>query len=80
MKPKTLINRKNRLFETYKKHGYKIDDKYRLDAFRIECQQTVESAITYLTTLGNKVNDPNTSQKSYWKIINRVMKNVEPLK
>ena len=49
-------------------------DKYRLDAFRIECQQAVESAkLTYLTTIGNKVNDPNISQKSYWKIINRVM-------
>ena len=71
---KTLLNRKNRLFKTYKKHGYKIEDKYRLDAFRIECQQAVESAkLTYLTTLGNKVNDPNISQKSYWKIINRVM-------
>ena len=51
---KTLLNRKNRLFKTYKKHGYKIEDKYRLGAFRIECQQSVESAkLTYLTTLGN---------------------------
>ena len=50
------------------------EDKDRLDAFRIECQQTVETAkLTYLTTLGNKVNEPNTSQDSYWKIINRVM-------
>ena len=71
---KTLLNRKNRLFKTYKKHGYKIEDTYRPDAFRIECQQAVESAkLTYLTTLGNKVNDPNISQKSYWKIINMVM-------
>ena len=29
--------------------------------------------LSYLTNLGNKVNDSNTSQKSYWKIINRVM-------
>ena len=62
---KTLLNRKNRLFKSYKKHGYKIEDKDRLDAFRKECQQAVETAkLTYLTTLGNKVNDPNTSQKS----------------
>ena len=39
---KSLFNRKNRLFKTYKK-GYKIEDRYRLDAFRIECQQAVES-------------------------------------
>ena len=29
--------------------------------------------LSYLTNLGNKVNDPNTSQKTYWKIINNVM-------
>ena len=67
---KTMLNKKNRLFKNYKRH----EDKVRLDTFRIGCQQDVESAkLAYLTNLGNKVNDPNTSQKSYWKIINRVM-------
>ena len=34
----------------------------------------MESAkLSYLTNLGNTVNNPGTSQKSYWKIINRVM-------
>ena len=71
---KTMLNKKNKLFKNYKRHGYKIEDKVRLDTFRIGCQQAVESAkLAYLTNLGNKVNDPNTSQKSYWKIINRVM-------
>ena len=71
---KTLLNRKNRLFKNYKNHGYKIEDKDRLGTFRMECQQAVETAkLTYLKNLENKVNDPSTSQKSYWKIINRVM-------
>ena len=71
---KTMLNRKNRLFKNYIKHGYKVEDKVRIDAFRTECQQAVEDAkLSYLNNLGNKVNDPNTSQKSYWKIINRVM-------
>ena len=40
----------------------------------MECQHAVETAkLNYLKNLGNKVNDPATSQKSYWKIINRVM-------
>ena len=70
---KTMVNKKNRFFRNYKRHGYKTVDKVRIDAFRIECQQAVESAkLVYLTNLGNKI-DPNTSQKSYWKIINRVM-------
>ena len=71
---KTMRNRKNRLFKNYKRHGYKAEDKVRIDGFRIECQQAVETAkLSYLTNLGNKVNSPGTSQKSYWKIINRVM-------
>ena len=69
-----MLNWKNRLFKNYKKHRYKDEDKVRLDAFRTECQNVVETArLTYLKNLANKVNDPSTSQKAYWKIINRVM-------
>ena len=71
---KTLLNKKNRVFKNYKKHGYKIEDKDRLDTFRMECKEVVGTAkMTYLKNLGNKVNDPSTTQKSYWKIINTVM-------
>ena len=71
---KTLLAKKNRFFKNYKKHGYKIEDKNRLDPFRTECHLAVENAKpTNLENLGNKVNDPSTSQNSYWKIINRVM-------
>ena len=60
---KTLLNKKNRLFKNYKKHGYKIEDKNRLDTFRTECHLAVENAkLTYLENLGNKVNDPSTSK------------------
>ena len=71
---KSMLNRKNRLFKNYKKHCYKEEDKVRLEVFRIECQKAVESSkLSYLTNMGNKVNNPATSPKSYWKIINRVM-------
>ena len=30
---KTMLNRKNRLYKSYKRHGYKDEDKVRLDAF-----------------------------------------------
>ena len=71
---KSLLNRKNRLFKNYKKHGYQAHDKTRLDAFRKECQGAVaEAKADYLNNLGKKLNNPTTSQKSYWKIINRVM-------
>ena len=71
---KTMLKKKNRLFKNYKRHGYNAEDKGRLEAFRIDCQKAVETAkLSYLSNLGNKVNDPGTTQKSYWKIINRVM-------
>ena len=28
---------------------------------------------TYLANIGNQLADPNTSQKTYWKILNKVM-------
>ena len=71
---KTMLNRKNRFFKNYKRKGYKEEDKVRLDLFRTECQKAVESAkVSYLTNMGNKLKNPGTSQKSYWKIIHRVM-------
>ena len=71
-----MLNRKNRLYKSYKRHVYREEDKARLDTFRSECQLAVDNAkLSYLTNLGNKVNDPNTSQKIYWKIINRVRNN-----
>ena len=61
---KTMLNRKNRLFKNDMKHRYKEEDKVRLEVFRIECQKAVETAeLFYLTNMGNKVNDPGTSQK-----------------
>ena len=45
---KTMLNRKNRLFKNYKRHGYRPEDKVRLDNFRKECQEAVETAkLTY---------------------------------
>ena len=71
---KTMLNRKNRLFKNYKRHGYKLEDKVRLDNFRKECQEAVETEkFIYLRNMGEKLNNLNTSQKSYWKIINKVM-------
>ena len=38
---KTMLNRKNRLFNNYKKHGYKTEDTIRLEAFRIGMQTSI---------------------------------------
>ena len=71
---KTMLNRKNRFFKNYKRYGYKLKDKVRLDNFLKECQKAVENGkLTYLASMEKKLNNPNTSQKSYWKIINKVL-------
>ena len=71
---KTMLNKKNRLYKSYKRNGYSEDDKTRLFTFRAECQLAVEQAkLSYLENLGNKINDPINSQKVYWKIIHRIM-------
>ena len=71
---KTLLKKKDRLYRNYKRHNFRNEDKIRLDIFRSECQQAIESAkILYLKNLGNQLNDPTTTPKNYWKIIHRVM-------
>ena len=70
----TKLNRKNRLLKNYKRHVYKPEDKFRVDNFRKQCQEAVEIAkLEFLTNMRNKLNNPNSSQKSYRKIINKVM-------
>ena len=55
---KSKLNKKNRLYENYKKHGYKPEDKTRLDKFREECHRDVDDAkIAYLNNLGSKLSD-----------------------
>ena len=69
-----MINKKNRLFKNFKRHGYKQEDKFRIDIFRKECQEEVENAkLSYLTNIGNKLHSPNTNHKIHWKIINTLM-------
>ena len=68
--PPWMLNRKNRHFESYKRHGYKPDN-IRIDNFRKECQEAVETAeLSYSTKIVRKLNDQSTGQKSCWKIIN----------
>ena len=71
---KSILNRQQRFFRNFKKHGSKPDDKRRVDALRDECKKAIQKAKTdYLKNLGNKLTDPSIHQKSYWKIVNRVM-------
>ena len=69
-----MQNKEKRLFKHYKRHGYKLDDKNRVDNFRKECEMTInKSKEDNLKKLLDKLINPTSSQKSYWKMINMVM-------
>ena len=49
----------------YKKHGFCPEDKLAVDSFRIDCEIALLAAKeNYLQNIGNRLADPNTSQKS----------------
>ena len=51
--------------------GFKADDKIVLERHRQICSDAILSAKeNYLKQQGEKLSNPNTSQKTYWKIMN----------
>ena len=71
---KAMMERKNRLYRNYKRHGYQQHDKVRLENFRLECKQAIVNAKkTYLDRLGNRLHNQFGNGKTYWKILNKVM-------
>ena len=59
------------MYRKYKNNGFKSDDRASLDAHRIICSQAVLNAKEkYLKEQGEKLANPNTAQKTYWKILN----------
>ena len=41
---KRMLNRQQRLYQNYKRHGFKSEDKVRVDRFRDECNIAVQNA------------------------------------
>ena len=39
---KTMLNKQNRIYKNYKKHGYNHTDKIILDEFREKCRLEIE--------------------------------------
>ena len=67
-----MLNKQKRLFRN--SNGFRSEDKKRVDDFRDTCNLAIyEAKKTYLTNIGSKLADPNISQNSYWKLVNRIM-------
>ena len=71
---KNMLKKQNRIYKKYKNNGFREVDKVPLDLHRKECADTIErSKQNYLLKLGDKLADDSTGQKTYWKIINKVL-------
>jgi len=71
---RTMLSKQHRLYKNYKRHGFKPEDKLRVDAFREECRIAVEtSKENHIKYLGSKLANNLTSKKTYWKIINKII-------
>ena len=71
---KNLLRKQNLIYKKYKKNGYKNEDKITLRRLRSECSEAIKNAREeHLRSLGEKLANPATGQKAYWKILNKLV-------
>ena len=82
---KTAIKRKHRLHRNFVRRGRNTADWERVRAARNKTSKLITSAKEkYLSSLGQKLSDPNQGKKSYWSILNKLINkkcavNIPPL-
>ena len=71
---KRMLRNLNKISKKYKRNGYKTEDKAIVDRLKNECHDAIINAKeNYLTNLGARLANPTTTQKSYWKIMNKLL-------
>ena len=71
---KKLLRKQNKIYKKFKKNGYKNEDKVVLDHLRNQCFDAInKSKENYFKDLGDKLANPTTGQKMYWKIVNKFL-------
>ena len=66
------IKERSYLTKTYYKYGKRKSDIEKLIVKTNECEEIVSAAKDkYIIQICEKLNDPITAPKTYWKIINR---------
>ena len=69
-----MIKRQNRQYKNFVNHGCKSEDKVRVDNFRKECFEAVnKSKEQYFKTMGLKLADSQSSPKTYWTILKKLV-------
>ena len=70
---KTMLNKQNRLYRNFKGHGYKPEDKIRVNNFNAECTTAIKLSNDYLSNIGDELSNPICSQNTYWKILYKLI-------
>ena len=69
-----LCHNKAKIYEKYVKNGRSDAEKQELASITKLSSDTITKAKgKYLSSLGNKLNDPQTCAKSYWSILNKLL-------
>ena len=67
---KTLIEKKNHLFKSYMANGRLVVDQVRLQKADADLINIIKSSKeNFYNNLAKKLNDPSTSNKTYWSIM-----------
>ena len=73
---KNKLKARAKLTKKYFKGGKKDSDLVQINALSNECTKSIlEAKEKYISQLSQKLIDPSTEPKTYWKIINRFVNN-----
>ena len=73
---KSQLKERSYLTKTYYKYGKRKPDFEKLIVKTNECQEIISAAKDkYIIQMYEKLNDPITATKIYWKMINRFLNN-----
>ena len=74
MTPEKSLLEKAKIYRRFVKHGRSDDDRKTLRDISYKNAAVIKGTKTsYLSSLGNTLNDPNIGPKKYWSILNKFM-------
>ena len=69
-----LCHNKAKIYEKYVKNGRSDADKQEIASItKLSSDAITKTKEKYISSLGNKLNDPQTGAKSYWSILNKFL-------
>ena len=71
---KNLLKKHNKIYKKFKENGYTVEDRVLVDRSKTEVNDMILVAKeNYLKSQGERLADPSTGSKTYWKILNNFL-------